>query len=125
MLWRTRKRDALRPEPSSHALDPARDPLVYTSPGLEGLTQRLCKDCTYQILDLGSAQGANVDFFSGAVSDCQESTGDSPDEEPSDDASAQADSENTGSGGSGSGKPLCEERSERVILSRACTFGWL
>ena len=64
MLWRSRKEGAPRPEPSSHALDPVREPLVYTSPGLESLTRRLCKDCTYQILDLGSAQGANVDFFS-------------------------------------------------------------
>ena len=64
MLWRTRKKEALGPEPSSDTPDPVREPLVYTSPGLESLTRRLRKDGTYRILDLGSAQGATVDFFS-------------------------------------------------------------
>ncbi|HSH70839.1 MAG TPA: class I SAM-dependent methyltransferase, partial [Deferrisomatales bacterium] len=64
MLWRTRKREAPRPEPIPDVPDPRREPLAYTSPGLEGLTRRLRKDCTYRILDLGSAQGANVEFFS-------------------------------------------------------------
>ena len=64
MLWRARKKEAPRPEPSSEAPDPGREPLVYTSPGLEGLTRRLRKDCTYRILDLGAALGANVEFFS-------------------------------------------------------------
>ena len=61
MAW-FKKRSVPQPEPEAPPAGPREE--VHTSPALEALVARLERSAPPSILDLGSAVGANVEFFS-------------------------------------------------------------
>jgi hypothetical protein len=65
VLWRFGRESAKTAGPRREFAEPREpQPPLYRSPTLKALVSRLSSESSYQILDLGAASGANVEFFS-------------------------------------------------------------